>query len=91
MKRIRRVDRELSSLMHDMNKEVTELSIFFRSVLLTTDSLGHQARVLTNGISALIKMVPESSRPSITWEYSEKRAVCNLEEGPPRTPAMLAP
>lgn len=39
--------------------------------------VGHEGGALTNGISAHIKLTPESSlSPSTTWEHSKKIAVC---------------
>ena len=51
--------------------------------------LGHENKALMNGISALIKGTPQSSTaPSTMWRYSNKSAVCNLEEGLHRSPTM---
>ena len=44
--------------------------------------LGHKGGVLMNGVSALIKEIPQSSlAPSTMWGHSEKLLVCNWQEG----------
>ena len=49
--------------------------------------LGHGGGAFMNGISALIKAAQERSLASYTmWEYTEKLAVGNLEEGLPQSP-----
>jgi len=44
--------------------------------------LGYESGAFMCGISALIKETPQTFlTPSANWDYSEKSAICNLEEG----------
>ena len=44
--------------------------------------LGYESGAFMCGISALIKETAQTFlTPSATWDYSEKSAICNLEEG----------
>ena len=49
--------------------------------------LGHEGAGLVNGISALIKGIPQDSlAPSTMWGHSKKAAIFHQQEGPHQEP-----